>query len=272
MRFAAKLGPSKKGRGLGAGDGLVGIDRLMQNVRHGRFERSLAGLTGVGALITGVEIWLEHDRASFANRMMWIPVALTPAMAAAGIAGVFSKRAAKTFLPLISSVVLFNSMQGEYLHLRGIAQRPGGFGRNLRSITPRWVHPLSPPFSSALWVAWGSLPPFSAGKDRRVGLTPGSAEHRFPGYDVMRQQTAWDEVTRSVVTARLGSTDPPLFFTAEEEPIAARCWTGSWPKTKTPASPYSRSSTNVSPRDVATVSATRICPMIRRRGVSPLPR
>ena len=120
----------KKRRAVVATDGLVGIDRLLQNVRHGRFEQSLAGLTGVGALITGVEIWLEHDRASFANRMMWVPVALTPAMAAAGIAGVFSKRAAKTFLPVISSVVLFNSMQGEYLHLRGVAQRPGGFGRN----------------------------------------------------------------------------------------------------------------------------------------------
>ena len=63
----------------------------------------MSGLTAVGALITGVEIWLEHDRASFANRMMWMPVALTPAMAAAGVAGIFSTRAAKTFLPLISS-------------------------------------------------------------------------------------------------------------------------------------------------------------------------
>ena len=101
-----KLGPkgrSSTSRRLSTGDGLIGIDRLLRNVRHGRFEQSLAGLTGVGALITGVEIWLEHDRASFANRMMWIPVALTPAMAAAGIAGVFSKRAAKTFLPLVSA-------------------------------------------------------------------------------------------------------------------------------------------------------------------------
>ena len=57
----------------------------------------------IGALVTGVEIWLEHDRASFANRMMWIPVALTPAMSAAGVAGVFSRRAAKTFLPVVST-------------------------------------------------------------------------------------------------------------------------------------------------------------------------
>jgi hypothetical protein len=106
---------------------LVGIDHLLQNVRHGRFERGLAALTGVGALVTGVEIWLEHDRASFANRMMWIPVTITPVMAAAGVAGVFSRRAAKSFLPAVSCVVLFNSLQGQYLHLRGISQRPGGW-------------------------------------------------------------------------------------------------------------------------------------------------
>jgi hypothetical protein len=104
-----------------------GIDRLLTDVRHGRFERSLSGLTAIGALITGAEIWMEHDRASFANKMMWLPVALTPALSAAGIAGVFSKRAAKTVLPAVSAVVLLNSIQGQYLHLRGIAQRPGGW-------------------------------------------------------------------------------------------------------------------------------------------------
>lgn len=107
--------------------GLIGIEHLLQNVREGRFERSLAGLTGVGAVITGVEIWLEHDRASFSNRMMWIPVTLTPAMAAAAIAGVFSRKAAKTVLPVVSAAVLVNSLQGQYLHLRGVAQRPGGW-------------------------------------------------------------------------------------------------------------------------------------------------
>jgi hypothetical protein len=106
---------------------VVGIDRLVGNIRHGRFERSLSGLTAVGALITGVEIWLEHDRASFGNKMMWLPVMLTPAVAAAGVAGIFSRRMAKTALPAVSTVVMINSLQGQYLHLRGIAQRPGGF-------------------------------------------------------------------------------------------------------------------------------------------------
>ena len=106
---------------------VLGIDRFLSEVRHGRFERSLSGLTALGALVTGAEIWMEHDRASFGNKMMWIPVALTPALSAAGLAGVFSKRAAKTFLPVVSAVVVVNSLQGQYLHLRGIAQRPGGW-------------------------------------------------------------------------------------------------------------------------------------------------
>ena len=102
-------------------------EHLVSDVRHGRFERSLSGMTAIGALITGAEIWMEHDRASFGNRMMWLPVILTPALSAAGLAGVFSRRAAKTALPLVSAVVLANSIQGQYLHLRGIAQRPGGW-------------------------------------------------------------------------------------------------------------------------------------------------
>jgi hypothetical protein len=53
-----------------------------------------------------------------------------------------------------------------------------------------------------------------------VGLTPGSAEQRFPGYDVLRQQPAWDEVTTAVVTARLDRPDSLRFFTAEEAPAA----------------------------------------------------
>jgi hypothetical protein len=108
-------------------DGGHALDRMLQNVEHGRFERSLSGLTGIGAVITGAEIFLEHDRASFGNKMMWLPVALTPIVGVAGIAGVFSKRLAKTALPAASALVVANSIQGTYLHVRGIAQRPGGW-------------------------------------------------------------------------------------------------------------------------------------------------
>ena len=104
------------------------LDRMVANVRHGRFERALSGLTAGAALVTGAEIFLEHDSASFGNKMMWWPVALSPVVAVAGVGGVFSRRLAKTVLPLVSAVAVANGLQGTYLHVRGIAQKPGGWG------------------------------------------------------------------------------------------------------------------------------------------------
>ena len=106
---------------------ITGIDRLVSNIEHGRFERALSGLTAAAAVVTGAEIFLEHDRASFGNRMMWAPVVLTPFVAAAGVGGVASRRVAKTVLPIVSAAAVANGLQGTYLHVRGIAQRPGGW-------------------------------------------------------------------------------------------------------------------------------------------------
>jgi hypothetical protein len=103
------------------------LDRLLHDIDTGRFERSMSALTAVGALVTAGEIFLEHDRASFGNKMMWLPVVLGPVGAAAGVAGVLSRRAAKTALPLASLAIVANGVQGTYLHVRGIAQRPGGW-------------------------------------------------------------------------------------------------------------------------------------------------
>jgi hypothetical protein len=61
--------------------------------------------------------------------MMWWPVAVVPAAIPAGVAAVFSRRAAKTVLPLASAAIVANGVQGTYLHWRGIGQRPGGWTR-----------------------------------------------------------------------------------------------------------------------------------------------
>jgi len=52
---------------------------------------------------------------------------LTPVVSIAGVGGVFSKSLAKTVLPAVSILALANGLQGTYLHIRGIAQRPGGW-------------------------------------------------------------------------------------------------------------------------------------------------
>jgi hypothetical protein len=51
-------------------------------------------------------------------------------------------------------------------------------------------------------------------------VTPGSAEQRYPGYDVTAQSRTWDGVTTAVVLGRLVAPGAPVFFTAEEEPTA----------------------------------------------------
>lgn len=101
------------------------------DIRTGRFERSLAGLAAAGALVTTGEVFLSHDGASFGNKMMWVPVMVIPLVVPAGIAAIFSRKAAKTVLPLASAIVVVNGLQGTYLHLRGVAQKPGGLS-NLR--------------------------------------------------------------------------------------------------------------------------------------------
>ena len=110
---------------------------LLKDVRTGRFERSLSALTAIGAAITAGEIYLEHDGASFGNKMMWWPVVVIPTAVPAGAAAVVSKRAAKTVLPFVSAAIVANGLQGTYLHLRGIRQRPGGLTKyNMESGPP----------------------------------------------------------------------------------------------------------------------------------------
>ncbi len=103
------------------------IDRLFENVETGHFERSLSGVTAAAAVITSAEIYLEHYRASFGNKLMWSPILVTPPVALAGVMGIFSRRWAKTWLPLASAVYTGNGLLGLFLHLRGVGRRPGGF-------------------------------------------------------------------------------------------------------------------------------------------------
>jgi len=118
------------------------VDRMVRNVEHGRFERSLSGLTAASALVTGVEIYLEHYKASFGDKWMWSPIVLTPPLVVAGIGGVFSRRWAKTVLPVAAGLYTANGLLGEYFHARGVARKPGGWRL--------WSYnlPMGPPISA----------------------------------------------------------------------------------------------------------------------------
>ena len=124
-KFSLAASEARRPRARGNSEHL--IDRMLRNVSHGRFERSMSALTAASAVITTVEVYYEHYKGGFGNKMMWSPVVITPPVVAAGIAGVFSRKVAKTWLPLFSAIYALDGLLGEWYHLRGISRRPGGW-------------------------------------------------------------------------------------------------------------------------------------------------
>jgi len=118
------------------------IDHAVSNIAHGRFERSLSGVTAFAAAVTTAEIYLEHYRASFGNKMMWSPIIVTPPVMVAGIMGVFSRKWAKTVLPVTALVYTADGLLGEYFHARGVARRPGGWRMASYNV------PMGPPIAA----------------------------------------------------------------------------------------------------------------------------
>jgi hypothetical protein len=128
---------------------------IRQNVREGRLQRTLSAATAASALPLGVEIYFEHYRGSFGDKWMWTPILATPPLVAAGVAGVFSERAARTLLPALSAVYALDGVIGIVTHVRGVSRRPGGFGEPLYNIV--MGPPLLAPGSLAMVGAAGLL-------------------------------------------------------------------------------------------------------------------
>ena len=75
-------------------------------------QRLLSAVTAVSVPALAFEIYLEHYKGSFGDKWMWTPIALTPPLTAAGVAGVFSERAAKTWLPALSALYALDGVVG----------------------------------------------------------------------------------------------------------------------------------------------------------------
>ena len=103
------------------------VGKLIKNIREGRMQRLLAASTAFSAPPLALEIYLEHYKGSFGDKWMWTPIWLTPPLTAAGIAGVFSPKAARTVLPLFGALYALDGLIGVYTHFRGVEKRPGGF-------------------------------------------------------------------------------------------------------------------------------------------------
>jgi hypothetical protein len=111
-------------------------------------QRTLSAATALSALPLGLEIYFEHFRGSFGDKWMWTPVVLSPALTAAGLAGVRSERAASTWLPLVGGLYCLDGVIGVVTHVRGVARKPGGFREPLFNVV--MGPPLLAPGSLAL--------------------------------------------------------------------------------------------------------------------------
>jgi len=133
--------------------GLIG--RVVRNLRDGRMQKLLAASAAISAPPLAFEIYLEHYKGSFGDKWMWTPIWLTPAVTAAGIAGVVSERAARTVLPAVSALYALDGAIGVWTHVRGVQKRPGGFGEPTYNLV--MGPPLLAPGSLCLVGAIGLL-------------------------------------------------------------------------------------------------------------------
>jgi hypothetical protein len=103
------------------------LEIATNQIREGRFQRSLSLLTAGTSIASGLEVAYEHYRGSYSRRVMYTPVIMSISLAMAGVAGFFSGRAARTILRWISALTLVDGAVGFYFHLRGIQRKPGGW-------------------------------------------------------------------------------------------------------------------------------------------------
>lgn len=112
-----RLLPSREGRKL------LSIE---QDIREGRFQRQVAIVTGVSALLSGFEAFYSHYKNNFRYAAQWTPVILAPALVTAAFVSVKSRKVATTALPALSILAAADGAVGFYYHGRGVLRRPGG--------------------------------------------------------------------------------------------------------------------------------------------------
>ncbi|MBV8695004.1 MAG: hypothetical protein JO183_05895 [Ktedonobacteraceae bacterium] len=100
---------------------------VLQHIREGRFQRSLALITAFSSLLSGLEVTYEHYIGSYSQQIMYTPVFLSLALFLAGIWATFNRWAARVLLPIVSLIITLDGMVGFFMHVRGIARKPGGW-------------------------------------------------------------------------------------------------------------------------------------------------
>jgi len=162
-----------------------------REIRQGRFERSMALVTGFAAVVSGFEAYSQHQRGAFKDPFMWTPVALTPPTLLATAAFIARPQATRGTLRLLSLAWLADGLIGTYMHVRGIGRLAGGFklGQYNIVIGPPIFAPLLTSMVGVLGLCDSVLRPEVA-HPRLAALTPktrGKASNDF-GQGISRER------------------------------------------------------------------------------------
>lgn len=110
------------------------VTSALEHLREGCFQRSLCLIVATTSVASGLEVGYEHYKGSYSNPVMYTPVALSAALAGAGLSGVVSRSAARTILRWVSVVTLADGIVGFFFHVRGVARKPGGWSLPISNI------------------------------------------------------------------------------------------------------------------------------------------
>ena len=125
---------------------------LEQHVREGRFQKHLAAVAGVSALLSSAEALYSHYQNNFSCRaLQGSPLVLGPLLTVAGLGTIWSKRVSRTLLPLASALALLDGTVGFIVHARGVMRRPGGLKLPIYNIM------YGPPIFAPLLFAAGGF-------------------------------------------------------------------------------------------------------------------
>jgi len=151
-------------------------EAILEHVRDGRFQRSLALVTAASSFISGLEVSYEHYKGSYSNLIMYSPVLLSGAVTVAGVCGFFSRRAAQTALRWTSAVTLADGITGFIFHIRGIQRKPGGWRLPLTNMI------MGPPIFAPLLFGTAAYLGFMASYLRREEDAKQIGETRYTGW------------------------------------------------------------------------------------------
>jgi hypothetical protein len=115
--WLARLLPPSAGRDLLTAE---------QDIREGKFQKQVAIVTGISALLSGFEAFYSHYKNNFRYWVQWTPVVIAPLLAGVAFGSVKNRRLAKTALPTVSAIASVDAAIGFFYHGRGILRRPGG--------------------------------------------------------------------------------------------------------------------------------------------------